>query len=118
VQESSSSVGESAGAPGCSICRNSLSGNHWAPFSSLPFYKVYSPLAQIFFTFLCTLPIPEVAITISITGAPTLRRHLTKSAQSVNRFSSAGVRIKKKKDRQHCIVTPVSSETEGLIYIF
>ena len=39
--------------------------------------------------------------------------NLTKPAQSVNRFSSAGVRIKKKKDRQHCSMTPVNSETEG-----
>jgi hypothetical protein len=32
---------------------------------------------------------------------------------SVNRFSSPGVRIKKKYDRQHCSMTPVNSETEG-----
>jgi hypothetical protein len=30
--------------------------------------------------------------------APTLGRHLTKPTQSVNRFSSMGMRIKKKKD--------------------
>jgi hypothetical protein len=40
---------------------------------------------------------------------------MTKPTQSVNRFSSAGVRIEKKKKtvRQHCSMTPVNSETEG-----
>jgi hypothetical protein len=38
---------------------------------------------------------------------------VTKLTQSVNRFSSVGERNKKKKDRQHCRMTPVNSETEG-----
>jgi hypothetical protein len=38
---------------------------------------------------------------------------LTKPTLSVKRFSSTGVRIKKKKDRQHCSMTPVNSETKG-----
>ena len=43
---------------------------------------------------------------------------MTKPAQSVNRFSRAGVRIKKKKTiRQHCSMTPASSEAEaGLLF--
>ena len=40
-------------------------------------------------------------------------RVVTKPALSVNRFSSTGVRIQKRKDRQHCSMTPVNSETEG-----
>jgi hypothetical protein len=45
-----------------------------------------------------------------LTGAPKLRCHLTKPAQSVNRFSSARVRIKKKKKSQldNTVVCPKS----------
>jgi hypothetical protein len=51
---------------------------------------------------------------------------VTKPPQSANRFSSAGVRIKKEKTvRQLCNMTPVSPETEGkfnvsnpLLYLF
>jgi hypothetical protein len=39
---------------------------------------------------------------------------MTKAVQSGDRFSLAGVRIKKKMTiRQHCSMTPVNSETEG-----
>ena len=42
--------------------------------------------------------------------------NVTKPAQSVNRFSSAGVRIEKKEIiRQNCSMTPVNSETEGQV---
>jgi hypothetical protein len=39
---------------------------------------------------------------------------LTKPAQAVNRFSSAGVRIENKETvRQYCSMTSVNPETEG-----
>jgi hypothetical protein len=41
---------------------------------------------------------------------------VTKPTQSINRFSSTGVRLKKKKDRQHCSVTPASSEAEAGLF--
>jgi hypothetical protein len=47
---------------------------------------------------------------IPLTGPPTLMCHLTKPTRSINRFSSAGVRIKKKKKSQldNTVVCPKS----------
>jgi hypothetical protein len=72
---------------------------------TLSFYKVYSPLSQILFTFLCTcFKFPRCPSMYPAYWSPTLGRHLTKPTQSVNRFSSVRVKIKKKKRQLDNIV--------------
>ena len=53
---------------------------------------------SIYENYLCTSNTQGVLHFIPLNGAPTLRWDLTKSAQSVNRFSRAGARINKKKE--------------------
>jgi hypothetical protein len=57
---------------------------------------------------------PDQDVELSAVSTPYLTACLTKPAQSVSGFSSAGARVEKRKtSRQCCSVIPVNSETEG-----
>ena len=72
---------------------------------------------SIYENYLCTSNSLGALQFIPLNRAPMLRWDLTKSAQSVNRFSRAGQGLKrKKKIRQHCNMTPASSETEEGVF--
>ena len=62
---------------------------------------------SIYENYLCTSNTQGVLHFIPLNGAPTLRWDLTKSAQSVNRFSRAGARIKRKLDNNVAWPQPV-----------
>lgn len=113
----------------------SLRSDHWVGLTldyccviSKQLMEQFSQLVFLFFIFAVFTEMPQLFFSLPICPPMMLTYFwdrisynpswlLTKPAQSVNRFSRAVVRIKKKKTiRQHCSVTSASSEAEAGLF--